>query len=83
MLVEPNTLIPTAVHTHDNDTSHAECKPVVESTVTIFSYPPSNQFLESFIMIHWEVSNFSSFSECLEICPESSIPITKLVAPLS
>ena len=34
-------------------------------------------------MIRWEVSNFSSFSECLEICPECSIPLTKSVTPLS
>ena len=33
--VESNTLISTDVYTHDNDTSDAECDPVVESTGTI------------------------------------------------
>jgi len=30
--VDSSTLIPIDVHTHDNDTSVAECEPVVEST---------------------------------------------------
>ena len=34
-------------------------------------------------MIHREVSDFSSFSGCLEIYPESSIPLTESVAHLS
>ena len=43
--VESNTPIPTDVHTHDNDTSDAECEPLVESTLSTFSpyfkYRPS------------------------------------------
>jgi len=30
--VESSTPIPTEVHTHNNDTSDAECEPIVEST---------------------------------------------------
>ena len=81
--VECSTHIPTDVHTHDNDTSDAEYEPVVEFTVTTFSYPPSSQPLEFFTMIHQEVFGFfSSFSGCLEICPESSVSLTEFVAHL-
>ena len=45
-----------------------------------FSYPLSSQFLEFFTMIRQEVSNFSSFSRCLEIYPESSLSLTEYVA---
>jgi len=38
MRVESSTLIPTDVHTHDNDTSDVECEPVVKFTMTTFSY---------------------------------------------
>ena len=76
MRVRSSTLIPTVAHIHDNDISDAEYEPIVEFTVTIFSYPSSSQPLELFIMIHQEVSDFSSFSGRLKIYPESSIPLT-------
>jgi len=31
-------------------------------------------------MIHWVVFDFSSFSWCLEMCPEFSIPLSEFVA---
>jgi len=36
--VKSSTLVPTDVHTHDNDTSDVECESVVESTVTNSDY---------------------------------------------
>jgi len=74
MRVESSTLIRTDVHTHDNDISDAECEPIVESTRTTFSYPLSSQPWEFFTVIHQVVSDFFSFSGCLEICHESSVP---------
>jgi len=78
--VKSNTLIPTNVHTHDNDTSDVECEPLIESTMAIFSYHPSSQPLQFFTMIHREVYDFSSFSGCLKIYPEFGIPLTESVA---
>ena len=49
----------------------------------IFTYPHSNQPLEFFTMIHQKVFDFSSFSGCLDIYPESSIPLTESVTHLS
>ena len=61
-------------------TSDAECELVVEFIVTTFSYPLSGQSLEFLTMIYQVVSGFSSFSACLEIYPESNVPLSKLVA---
>ena len=81
--VESSITIPTDVHTYDNDPSDAECEPVVEFTVTTFSYPASSQLLEFFPIIQREVYyDFFSFSGCLEICHESSIPLRESVAHL-
>jgi len=80
--VKSSTSIPTEFHTHDNDTSDTEYEPVVESTVTTFSYPPSSHPLEFFSVIHREVFDFSSFSGCLQIYPESNVPLTAFVAHL-
>jgi len=61
----------TDVHAHDSDTSDAERELGVESTVTTVSYPLSSQSLKFLTMIHYIVSDFSSFSGCLEMCLES------------
>jgi len=76
--VESNTPIPTDVHTHDNGTSDAECEPVVESTVTTFNY----SFWSVFGVLYYDSPDFSSFSGCLKICLESSVPLTKSIALL-
>jgi len=62
--VESSTPIPTDVHTRDNDTSDTEPELRVDFTVTTLNYPLSNRPLELFSIIHWVVSDFSSFNGC-------------------
>jgi len=71
--------IHTDIHIHDNDPSDAEGESGIESTMTTLSFSFSNQPLKFLIMIHQVVFSFSFFSECLKMCPESSIPLSNLV----
>jgi len=73
--VESSTPILTDVHAHNNDTDDSGREPRVESTMTTLNYLLSNQSLEFLSMIHQVVFGFSSFSKCLEMFPESSIPL--------
>ena len=45
------------------------------TTLTILSYSLYSEPLKFLTMIHQVVSGFSSFSGCLEICLEYSIPL--------
>ena len=58
MRVEFSTLIPTDIHTRDNDTSDTERGPGVESTMTTLNYLRSNRPLDFLNMIHRIVSDF-------------------------
>jgi len=78
--VEFSLPISIDVHNYGSDTSDAERESGVESTVTTFSYRLSNQPLEFLTMIHQIISDFSSFSWCLKMCTESSIPLSEFVA---
>jgi len=51
--------------------------------MTTLSYPPSSEPLKFFIIIHQVVSDFSSFSGCLEMRTESSISLLEFVACLT
>jgi len=53
MRVESSTLIPTDIHTRDNDTSNTERESGVESTVFTLNYPLSNRRLEFLSTIYW------------------------------
>ena len=48
--------------------------------MTTVSYHLSSRPLEFLTMIQRVVSDFSSFSRCLEICLEFSVPLTEFVA---
>jgi len=48
--------------------------------VTTLNDSLSNRPLEILSMIHRVFSSFSSFSGCLEMCPEFSIPLLEFIA---
>ena len=73
--VESSPPIPDDTHVHESNTSDFEHKTEVDSTVIATSLLSPGLSLEFVDMFHQGSSGASSFSNCLEFVPESSLPL--------